>query len=372
MGYPHEKQAAKIVLQVLKSHPNSPGALHFTLHSYDQPGLAIYALEAANRYEVVAPNVPHALHMPSHIYVDLGMWEQAIVANQASMNSAYDYKMGGRDHDWMHASSFIEFALLQKGLDAHATALYQSFGALAATDHPPDPQLAGFYLIETKQWNLAQNFSLSTWAPGVPWPEYVDGGNYLFSLFTNLIGNVHNGDSNSVLVVSQQLLAANASLSWPAWGKENLPYWRDNLMSMVLSGQAWAAWTQDAEVGINMMQSVVNLEARSFETEIGHILSADAQLAQMKLFQEDYQGALELYQEAEIRRPNRFWTLYGIGWCAENMNNHALAVEYYTKLVTLTDRNYNPPPIKGVPVPANDGPLRPEVLHAREYIKMNA
>lgn len=111
-------QGAKIAKSILNENPNHPGALHYLIHSYDDPDNAHKALEAANSYSQVAPDAGHALHMPSHIYVALGMWDEVIKSNQASWKASVDRKNNKElDNDALnyHALKWLMYGYLQKG-----------------------------------------------------------------------------------------------------------------------------------------------------------------------------------------------------------------------------------------------------------------
>ena len=84
-SYARPLKAGQILERVLAAQPEHPGALHYLIHSYDFPSLAARGLPAAERYADVAPSAPHALHMPSHVYSMLGMWQESIRSNQAAL-----------------------------------------------------------------------------------------------------------------------------------------------------------------------------------------------------------------------------------------------------------------------------------------------
>lgn len=88
-GFPNLLAAGAIEQQVVAWNPGSPGGLHYSIHSYDQPALAARALPAAHAYLNSSTAVPHAIHMPSHIYCDLGLWRDAMDANIVSMDTAF-------------------------------------------------------------------------------------------------------------------------------------------------------------------------------------------------------------------------------------------------------------------------------------------
>ena len=111
-------KAAKIAQSVIDENPKHPGALHYLIHSYDDPGHAHLALEAANSYAKIAPEANHALHMPSHIYVALGMWDEVISSNRAAFDASVKRierkQLEGKDFDY-HSLKWLMYGLLQKG-----------------------------------------------------------------------------------------------------------------------------------------------------------------------------------------------------------------------------------------------------------------
>ena len=111
-------KAAKIAQSVIDENPKHPGALHYLIHSYDDPGHAHLALEAANSYAKIAPEANHALHMPSHIYVALGMWDEVIASNRAAFDASVKRikrkQLEGKDYDY-HSLKWLMYGLLQKG-----------------------------------------------------------------------------------------------------------------------------------------------------------------------------------------------------------------------------------------------------------------
>src|SRR5882724_12904129 len=115
--YAKQKKSAEIAEKVMAAEPDHPGAAHYIIHGYDYPTLATRGLDAARRYDKFAPAVPHALHMPSHIYVLLGMWPETIQGNIAA---AAAEKSRGNPDDHMHALDYLVYAYLQQGQDVEA------------------------------------------------------------------------------------------------------------------------------------------------------------------------------------------------------------------------------------------------------------
>ena len=122
--YVWQRKGSEILNQLLMRHPNHPGVAHYIIHSVDYPSLAELGLTAARAYATIAPDAPHALHMPSHIFTRLGLWDDSIASNIASTNSAISQAQrlhgGGGSADQFHAMDYLVYAYLQKAKDASA------------------------------------------------------------------------------------------------------------------------------------------------------------------------------------------------------------------------------------------------------------
>ena len=122
-GFRRQVQAGALALQVFERNPNHPGAAHFVIHSFDDPEHAILALPAAKVYASIAPDAPHALHMPSHIFLQLGMWDNVVASNEVSYKAAIDHaerKGLERGRSEYHALQWYHYGQLQLGNDAKA------------------------------------------------------------------------------------------------------------------------------------------------------------------------------------------------------------------------------------------------------------
>src|SRR6185436_14431897 len=123
-NYSNQKKAAEILERIKVAMPDHPGVIHYIIHAYDSPPLAQLALPAARRYARIAAAVPHAQHMPSHIFTRLGLWEESIQSNEASVAAARDYaqktRMNSVWDEQVHAMDYLMYAALQCGQDAKA------------------------------------------------------------------------------------------------------------------------------------------------------------------------------------------------------------------------------------------------------------
>lgn len=154
-------KAGKIAAQIVKENPQHPGALHYLIHAYDDPGHATLAMEATETYAQVAPSASHALHMPSHIFVAKGMWDDVIASNIDSYQASVNRMVAkGLDDDarGYHAYHWLEYGYLQKGEFENAAVLIDSMKVHAEATPSRRGRshliyLQGTYLVETGDWD---------------------------------------------------------------------------------------------------------------------------------------------------------------------------------------------------------------------------
>src|SRR6201746_360712 len=115
--YANQLKGAAILEPILERQPRHPGVAHYLIHLYDYPPIAAKGLPPALRYAKIAPNAPHAQHMPSHIFTRVGYWKDSIAANKASVDAA---KAGKEVADQLHADDYMVYALLQLAQDSRA------------------------------------------------------------------------------------------------------------------------------------------------------------------------------------------------------------------------------------------------------------
>src|SRR5207244_3245219 len=133
-------EAAALALEVFQRHPQHPGAAHFIIHAFDDPDHAILALPAARAYSRIAPSAAHALHMPSHIFVQLGMWDDVVASNIVAYKAAVDLadrKNLPRGREDFHTLSWLQYAYLQEGKLADAAKALDTAKAVADKDRTP-------------------------------------------------------------------------------------------------------------------------------------------------------------------------------------------------------------------------------------------
>ncbi len=153
-------QAAAIAEGVFQRNANHPGAAHMIIHAFDDPDHAILALPAARAYSKIAPSAAHALHMPSHIFVQLGMWDDVIASNIVAYKAADELatrKNLPRGREDGHTISWLQYAYLQEGKWAEADKTLATFKAIA--DRDPAPNVRDVYasmkarqVVESERW----------------------------------------------------------------------------------------------------------------------------------------------------------------------------------------------------------------------------
>ena len=207
-SYARPLKAGQIIERVLAAQPDHPGALHYLIHTYDFPPLAARGLSAAQRYAQVAPSAPHALHMPSHVFSMLGMWQESIRSNQASLGVAKTY---------VHAMDFMTYAYLQGAQDREAQRLVDQSRALLASQapavaHSPTGAVLGVhtafaaiparYALERGQWAEARTLQLR---PSYPAADAI-------TYFTRGMGAARTGDAAGARKEIQQLQSLRDTL----------------------------------------------------------------------------------------------------------------------------------------------------------------
>ena len=163
--FPTYMKAAAVAEEVFQRKPRHPGALHYLIHSYDDPVHAPLGLRAARAYADVAPAAPHALHMPSHIYFALGMWDDAVRSNEASWEAAKERverkQLSTGEHGY-HALWWLQYAYLQQGRYREAL---KGLSLVARNSEESSisrvsrhfAYMRAAYVIETRQWQIGRS-----------------------------------------------------------------------------------------------------------------------------------------------------------------------------------------------------------------------
>ena len=165
-SYAKQLKSAELLEAMVGEQPNHPGLVHYLIHAYDYPGLADHALESARRYGKIAPSVPHALHMPSHTFTYLGLWQEAISADTASAAIA---KAQGDTNSRLHSMDYLVYAYLQSGQERLAKGVLEELSSVdlngvertIAIDYTLAAAPAR-YAIELRRWSDAAALTASS------------------------------------------------------------------------------------------------------------------------------------------------------------------------------------------------------------------
>jgi tetratricopeptide (TPR) repeat protein len=325
----NDKAAVAILSQLFDEQPTHPGIAHYIIHACDNPQMASLGLPAARKYAAIAPASAHAVHMPSHIFARLGLWQDDIKSNLAAIKVADS--MGDMHlhvmHHIMHSMDFLEYAYLQIGDDAKAKAEVDAFAAIKKSDVEPDfvdffeahrLQAPAMYAIERRQWKEALNLQGRPDAP--PYTQVV-----VYWARGVAAGHLHDAAAaQDALKHYDELVAATR--------KSAKPYIADGMKPEHDIVQAWAFYAEGkSEDALRLLRSVSDLQDKvgKGETE----LPAREMLADMLL---DLKRPEEAFTEYEISLrtdPNRFNGLYGAAQAAEQLNQKEKAAAYYAQLL---------------------------------------
>jgi hypothetical protein len=333
-----QKKAGDILNRLYPDEPNHPGIVHYIIHTYDSPELAELALPAARRYASVAPSSAHALHMPSHIFTRLGLWDESISSNLSSVNNAQCYaKASGIKGHWdeeLHGLDYLVYAYLQKGDNSMAKKQWDYVQEMEMVE-PLNFKVAyafaaipSRYLLENRLWSQAA--SLEVDYAGINWNKFPWQKSMIHS--TRLMGSVNTGALAAAKAELQELQMLYNELL-----KQKNNYQANQVLVKIKTGEAWVAFKEgNKKEALVLMNEATNMEDKAEKHPVtpGEVIPAREYLADMLLQMEEPAKALEMYEAGLKKSRNRFNGLYGAGLAAERSGNSSKAKEYYGILVT--------------------------------------
>jgi hypothetical protein len=337
--YARQRKAGEILEPIFREMPQHPGVAHYIIHSYDFPTLADRGLNAARRYSKIAQDSPHALHMPSHIFTRLGLWEDSIRSNidsaAAARKDVERTMPGARSFDELHAMDYLVYAYLQSGRDADARKMVQD--AARAEKFDKDSFAAAYALtaiparlaLERRDWDAATSVTLSP--ESFPWSKFPYTEATV--VFARAVGFSRRGDAASARTEIERLEKLRDSLK-----NAGNAFWADTVEIARLEAAAWLARSEkrDAEA-VELMKSAAALEDSTDKHPVtpGPILPAREQLGDLLLELGKPAEALTEYRADLTASPNRLNGLYGAARAARLSGDALAARGYYEKLVAL-------------------------------------
>jgi len=321
--YANQRKAAAILdtLYVLK--PNHPGIIHYLIHTYDYPGIATLGLPAARRYAEVAPSSAHALHMPSHIFIRLGFWDESIQSNLASIAAAKCYaESAGIKAHWdeeLHGLDYLVYAYLQKRDNALAkeqVKYLQSINEVYPVNFKVAYAFAAIpsrFALENKDWKAAA--SLQVHPGNFPWKNF-PWQEAIFH-FTKLLGYVHTGKPDSAKL---ELTKLNALYDTLVFIKD--VYKSKEVEIQMKSGEAWIRFASgNKKDALDLMKLAADMEDSTEKHPVtpGEVLPARELLGDMLLELNENKDALEAYKMVLKKNPNRFNSIRGAALATEKI-----------------------------------------------------
>ena len=333
-------QAAALLEKLWKKNPNHPGVTHYLIHSYDYPALAERGLAAARSYGSIAPWVPHALHMPSHIFTRLGMWEESIAANRSSADASRAYAaMRHRDAteaEELHALDYMAYSYLQQAQDAKAKEIVDFVATVRKTN--PELEFSAAYALAAIPARYALERDAWSEAATLPVPELPHWSSFPsfegLMEYSHALGRAHTGDIEGARKAIDRMQQLRDSSTDP-----RLDYFKRHLDLQIQAASAWVTYSEGKkDEAVNLFRRAADAEdiLGKHPVSPGALVPAREQLGDMLLklnrpkeAQREFEAALKIY-------PGRFRGLYGAAQAAELNGEKEKAQHYYAKLVEQT------------------------------------
>jgi hypothetical protein len=341
--YAGRLKAGAILETLFEQEPTHPGLAHYIIHAYDVPALAQRALVAARRYSEIAPDAPHALHMPSHTFTRTGNWQESIDSNVAAAAAA---RREGQTAEELHSSDYEIYAYLQTGQDEAARRILDSLPQIASRLDPNavlsgagGPSVGYFalaaiparYALERQDWRQAAQFAVRE----TPFP-YTDA----MTWFARGLGAAR----------LRQAAAANESAAALEQIRERLlkageNYWAQQVQIQEQGVRAWAALAVGRKSeALQQMKAAAELEDGTEKSAVtpGPLAPAREMLGEMLLLMHEPEQALTQFAATLQKEPGRFRSLYGAARAAQLAGNRDTSQKYFRELLRICVRADKP------------------------------
>ena len=350
-SYTQQLKAAAILEKLFARMPDHPGAAHYLIHAYDHPPLAEKALPAARRYAQVAPDAPHALHMPSHTFTRVGHWEDSIATNLASAQAA---RKANSPAEALHAFDYQVYAYLQTAQDAAAARvigeLKATVGAVNTAEqygqvgYYADAAIPARYALERSAYKEAAALPART--TNFPFIDAI-------THFARGLGAARSGNAAAAAVEAQKLGELRATLQ-----KNKDDYWAQQVEIQQKGVLAWTAFAENRrDEAVRVMREAADIEDSTDKAAIspGPLAPAREMLGEMLLEMKRPAEALAEFEAVMKKEPNRFRTLYHGARAASLAGDAAKSRRYFSDLLALCAKA--------------DANGRPELAEARKHTK---
>jgi hypothetical protein len=348
--FANRKEAAAILEKLFAVEPDHPGVAHYLIHSYDKPQLAQLGIPAARRYAQIAPMAPHALHMPSHIFARVGLWQDDIQSNLASIAATRKtaaMHMGGEGHQF-HAMDFLVYAYLQSGREADAAKVIEEVKTMPKMEsmygHDFDPET---YALS--EFPAVYNLELRHWADAAAL-QIVPGalpGDQAITHWARALGAARSGNLAQAHKDLEQIDEIRKKLR-----ADKKPLTAEVVDQDYQEAEAWILHAEgEDDKAVSMLRTLAEKNDKLGEEPAS--IPAREMLADLLLEAKHPQQALTEYQTDLRLNPNRFNGLYGAAQAAEEAGKQNDAAEYYALLLKTCEGGSS---------------TRPELSRARELL----
>jgi len=345
--YANQLKGAAILEPIWQRQPQHPGVAHYLIHLYDYPAIAAKGLPAALRYSKIAPNAPHAQHMPSHIFTRVGYWKESIAANLASVQAAKANKEGG---DQLHGQDYLVYAYLQLCQDKMARIVVDEIEAAQAG---PDSFGAAFsqaaaparYAVERGDWKGAANLDVKP----SKFPHVM-----AITYFARALGAARSGDAVAARADVAKLAEIRDSLRE---AKNN--YWAGQVDVQEQVASAWMLYADGKyDDALKAMSAAADAEDNTEKSPVtpGPLAPARELYGFMLLDRDIAKEALAAFEATMAKEPNRLNGYVGAAKAAQALGDTAKAKAAYEKLVALA---------------ADSDTERPTLAAARAFVASN-
>jgi tetratricopeptide (TPR) repeat protein len=351
----HQETAAEVLLSVYAREPMHPGALHYTIHANDVAGRADESLDIVRSYNDIAPSVPHALHMPTHIFVRLGEWPEVITWNKRSADAALELPAGDRvSNHYPHAMDYLLYAYLQRGEDDRALAALRE-----VVDREQDYQqefasafhlaaMPARYALERRAWAEAARVTPRARA-SVDWDRFLwpEG----LSWFARGVGAARTGDLEEAARADARMHALRDQAEES--GEQGFATYIEIDRLILASYMAQARGEVDQAV--TLAKAAVELEGgiQKHPVTPGALIPANEALGDLLMELHRPAEALVAYEGSLKAWPKRFQTLVGAARASRTIGDDGRARGFYARLLEVIGEAKSD---------------RPEVNEAREFL----
>ena len=323
--YANQLKGAAILEPIALRQPLHPGVAHYLIHLYDYPSIADQGIEAARRYAKIAPDAPHALHMPSHIFTRVGYWNESIASNVASARSA----KGSSDFsDELHAMDYLVYAYLQLGQDDKAKAVVDEMGKVTGFSETfiPGPYAEAAsparYVLERGDWKAAEALTVR------PSPL---ANVQAITYFARALGAARAGDPEAAKPDIARLGELRDKLR-----EAKDAYWSEQVDIQARIASAWVLYAEGKkDDALKAMSDAADAEDRTEKHPVtpGTPKPAREVYGEMLLDNGRAADALTAFEATLKKEPNRLGAYAGAARAAAQIGDTAKAREYFGKIV---------------------------------------